>query len=156
MLGTRHAGTGQVHPLAQSVPLVHHPSKVEVGHRERCLGPDRALCQCVTRILSVALTDAIPVNCNVTKRPHPLALRPFVPELDAFVRHTHFNILHPILRLIALSLELPEEALVEKHTLEGQSEVTRMCILVPYSLPDSAYHSSIHEIVRHYISIHSI
>ncbi|KAF8546095.1 Clavaminate synthase-like protein [Imleria badia] len=55
------------------------------------------------------------INCNVTSRPVPQALRPFLPELDAFARHNHFNILYPILRLIALSLELQEEILVEKH-----------------------------------------
>ncbi|KAF8551423.1 Clavaminate synthase-like protein [Imleria badia] len=61
-------------------------------------------------------------NHNVTERPHPQALRPFMPELDAFARHNFFNILHPILRLIALGLELPEETLVEKHTFKGQSK----------------------------------
>ncbi|KAG1814752.1 uncharacterized protein BJ212DRAFT_1481937 [Suillus subaureus] len=77
------------------------------------------------------------INLNVTKRPHPTALRPFLPELDDFARHNHFNILHPILRsilprvprrcfslqapsygLIALRLELPEEVLVEKHNFD--------------------------------------
>jgi hypothetical protein len=42
------------------------------------------------------------VNFNVTKRPHPIALRPFLPELDDFARHNHFNILHPILRSVLL------------------------------------------------------
>jgi len=59
---------------------------------------------------------------NVTKLPHPQAVRPFLPELDAFSRHNHFKVLHPILRLIALSLELPEEALVEKHSFDGEGE----------------------------------
>ncbi|KAG6371462.1 hypothetical protein JVT61DRAFT_9489 [Boletus reticuloceps] len=58
------------------------------------------------------------------ERPHPQALRPFLPELDAFTRHNHFNILYLILRLIALSLELPEETLVEKHTFEGQAKTS--------------------------------
>ncbi|KAF8432736.1 hypothetical protein L210DRAFT_3711347 [Boletus edulis BED1] len=62
------------------------------------------------------------IHCDVTKRLHPQVLRSFLPELDAFARHNYFNILHPILRLIALSLELPEETLVEKHTFDGQSE----------------------------------
>jgi len=59
---------------------------------------------------------------DVTKIQHPQAVRPFLPELDAFARHNHFNILYPILRLIALSLELPEEALVEKHNFDGTGE----------------------------------
>ncbi|KAG2034748.1 hypothetical protein BDR03DRAFT_964412 [Suillus americanus] len=68
------------------------------------------------------------INLNVTKRPHPIALRPFLPEIDHFVHHNHFNILHPILRLIASSLELPEETLVEKHNFDrtGDTGVTFM------------------------------
>lgn len=66
------------------------------------------------------------LNRDVTQRPHPQALRPFLPELDAFARHNHFNVLHPILRLIALSLELPEEILVEKHNFDrvGKTAIT--------------------------------
>ncbi|KAG0702541.1 hypothetical protein DFH29DRAFT_982301 [Suillus ampliporus] len=48
-----------------------------------------------------------------------IALHPLLPEVDAFTRHNHFNIVHPILRLIALSFELPEEILVEKHKFDG-------------------------------------
>ncbi|KAF9220306.1 Clavaminate synthase-like protein [Gyrodon lividus] len=66
------------------------------------------------------------LNRIVTKCPHPQALRPFLPELDAFARHNHFNILHPILRLIALSLELPEETLVEKHSFDRHGETSGM------------------------------
>ncbi|KAG2362912.1 hypothetical protein BDR07DRAFT_1450951 [Suillus spraguei] len=64
------------------------------------------------------------INLNVTKRPHPTPIRPFLPELDEFARHNHFNILHPILRLIALSLELPEETLVEKHNFDRAGETS--------------------------------
>jgi isopenicillin N synthase-like dioxygenase len=64
------------------------------------------------------------INLDVAKRPHPTALRPFLPELDDFARHNHFNILHPILRLIALSLELPEETLVEKHNFDRTGETS--------------------------------
>ena len=49
-------------------------------------------------MLSVTLADVVQVNHDVTERPHPEALRPFLPELDGFARHNHFNILHPILR----------------------------------------------------------
>ncbi|KAI9568579.1 hypothetical protein HD554DRAFT_2259773 [Boletus coccyginus] len=73
---------------------------------------------------------ATQVNRNVTKRPHPQALRPFLPELDAFARHNHFNILHPILRIIALSLELPGETLVEKHIFEEECEAP-ICFYIP-------------------------
>ncbi|KAG2360663.1 hypothetical protein BDR07DRAFT_1377828 [Suillus spraguei] len=72
--------------------------------------------------------DNYAINIDVTKRPHPTALRPFIPELDDFARHNYFNILHPVLRLIALSLELPEETLVEKHSFDrtGDTAVTFM------------------------------
>jgi hypothetical protein len=42
------------------------------------------------------------VNLDITKRPHPTAVRPFLPEIDDFTRHNHFNILHPILRSVRL------------------------------------------------------
>jgi len=71
------------------------------------------------------------LNRIVTQRPHPQALRPFLPELDTFVRHNHFNILHPILRLIALSLELPEETLVEKHNFDRPGQ-TSVCFMKYY------------------------
>ena len=38
------------------------------------------------------------VNRIVTKREHPEPLRPFLPEIDAFARHNHHHVLHPILR----------------------------------------------------------
>ncbi|KAG6872258.1 hypothetical protein C0995_011517 [Termitomyces sp. Mi166 len=57
------------------------------------------------------------LHTDVSLKEHPEALRPFLPEIDAFMRHNHFNILLPLLRLLALGLELPEEAFVEKHTL---------------------------------------
>ncbi|KAG2364250.1 hypothetical protein BDR07DRAFT_1608275 [Suillus spraguei] len=68
--------------------------------------------------------DNYAINLNVARRPHPIALRPFLPELDDFARHNHFNILHPILRLVALSLELPEETLVDKHNFDRTGETT--------------------------------
>lgn len=42
------------------------------------------------------------VNRNVTKRQHPEALRPFLPEISAFAKFCHFNILFPILRYDSL------------------------------------------------------
>ncbi|PIL28627.1 hypothetical protein GSI_08669 [Ganoderma sinense ZZ0214-1] len=46
---------------------------------------------------------------------HPRALQPFLPEVHGFMEHNHFNVLHQILRLLALGLELPEETFVERH-----------------------------------------
>ena len=36
------------------------------------------------------------VNRDVRKRQHPEPLRPFLPEIEAFSRNNHENILHPI------------------------------------------------------------
>jgi len=52
--------------------------------------------------LSVTLAEVVQVNRKITKHPHPQALRPFLSELDAFARHNHFNILHPILRYVVI------------------------------------------------------
>ncbi|KAJ7581201.1 Clavaminate synthase-like protein [Mycena floridula] len=60
------------------------------------------------------------VNRDVTLRDHPTALKPLLPEISEFARHNHLNVLHPILKLLALGLELPEDALVDLH---GYSDV---------------------------------
>ncbi|KAF9238970.1 Clavaminate synthase-like protein [Melanogaster broomeanus] len=62
------------------------------------------------------------INRDVTKRDHPEAVRPFLPEIREFARFNHLNVLHPILRLIALSLELPEDALVNIHNDDAVGE----------------------------------
>ncbi|KAI6019153.1 hypothetical protein EDC04DRAFT_2576053 [Pisolithus marmoratus] len=80
--------------------------------------------------------DNYAMNFDVTQRPHPQALRPFLPELDAFARHNHFNVLHPILRLIALSLELPEETLVDKHNFDRAGKTSNDPPIVSYRRTD--------------------
>ncbi|KAF8557504.1 Clavaminate synthase-like protein [Imleria badia] len=62
------------------------------------------------------------INRDITKRGHPEAIRPFLPEIKEFGKFNHFNVLHPILRLIALSLELPEDALVNIHNYDAIGE----------------------------------
>ncbi|KAJ6552201.1 hypothetical protein DFH09DRAFT_1167358 [Mycena vulgaris] len=62
------------------------------------------------------------INRDIAKRQHPEAVRPFLGEIEAFARHTHFNVLHPILRLLALGLELPEDALVDMHGFSSVGE----------------------------------
>ncbi|KAN0094766.1 Clavaminate synthase-like protein [Tylopilus felleus] len=62
------------------------------------------------------------INRDITKREHPEALRPFLPEIKEFGKFNHLSVLHPILRLIALSLELPEEALVNIHNYDAIGE----------------------------------
>ncbi|KAF8153283.1 Clavaminate synthase-like protein [Crassisporium funariophilum] len=62
------------------------------------------------------------INRDVTKREHPLPLRPFLPELEAFARHNHENVLHPVLRLLALGMELPEDTFVDMHGYSAVGE----------------------------------
>ncbi|KAL0572717.1 hypothetical protein V5O48_009252 [Marasmius crinis-equi] len=62
------------------------------------------------------------INRDVTRRSHPEAIRPYIPEIDAFVRHNHFNVANTILRLLALGLELPEETFLEMHDFSKVSE----------------------------------
>ncbi|TBU25805.1 Clavaminate synthase-like protein [Dichomitus squalens] len=51
---------------------------------------------------------------------HPKALQPFLPEVRAFMEFCHFDILHPILRLLALGLELPEETFVNQNHYDAE------------------------------------
>ncbi|KAI0752457.1 Clavaminate synthase-like protein [Daedaleopsis nitida] len=53
---------------------------------------------------------------------YPKALRPFLPEIRAWTEHNHYNVLHPILRLLALGMELPEETLVNIHNFGSPGE----------------------------------
>ncbi|KAF4579728.1 hypothetical protein EYR40_000094 [Pleurotus pulmonarius] len=61
-------------------------------------------------------------NKDVYKREHPQPIRPFLPEIEAFSRHNHFNVVHPVLRLLALGLELDEEALVNMHGFDARGD----------------------------------
>ncbi|KAG6835985.1 hypothetical protein H0H93_012534 [Arthromyces matolae] len=42
-------------------------------------------------------------HTNVYAKEHPLALRPFLPEIDAFARHTHYNVMLPLLSRFSYS-----------------------------------------------------
>jgi len=61
------------------------------------------------------------INRNVNTRSHPEAVRPFLPEVQEFVRHNHIDVLHEIQRLLALGLELPEDTLVKLHNYEDKN-----------------------------------
>ncbi|KAH7915946.1 Clavaminate synthase-like protein [Hygrophoropsis aurantiaca] len=80
------------------------------------------------------------VNRDITKRAHPEALRPFLPEIKEFARHNHYDILHPILRLIALSLELPEDALVDIHRYDAVGETYGRSLNIPITVLSSAHY----------------
>ncbi|KAI0089616.1 hypothetical protein BDY19DRAFT_993195 [Irpex rosettiformis] len=61
------------------------------------------------------------INRDVTKRQHPEALRPFLPELSNFARKNH-DILHTVLRLLAIGLEIPEDTFVNQHGWDADGE----------------------------------
>lgn len=46
------------------------------------------------------------VTRDVTVKQHPQALRPFLPEIDEFIRFCHFKILHPLLRCVCIPPQL--------------------------------------------------
>ncbi|KAF9259642.1 Clavaminate synthase-like protein [Marasmius fiardii PR-910] len=62
------------------------------------------------------------INKDVTRRLHPNALQLFLPEIDAFARHNYFNVVHLILRLLAIGMELPENTFVKMHNWSKVSE----------------------------------
>ncbi|KAF9254439.1 Clavaminate synthase-like protein [Marasmius fiardii PR-910] len=68
------------------------------------------------------------INRDVNRRSHPQALRPYMNEIKAFAYHNHNKILAPILQLLALGLELPEDTLVREHdfNVPGESSVRFM------------------------------
>ncbi|KAG6897079.1 hypothetical protein C0992_004249 [Termitomyces sp. T32_za158] len=78
------------------------------------------------------------IHTDITAKEHPEILRPFLPEIDAFTRHNYFNVLLPLLRLLALGLELPEETFVEKHSFGSDlmDSATRMMKYHPRSSND--------------------
>ncbi|KAF9264431.1 Clavaminate synthase-like protein [Marasmius fiardii PR-910] len=62
------------------------------------------------------------LNRDITKREHPTALRSFLPEIQEFAKNNHYKVLHPILRLLALGLDLPENTFVDMHGFDSVGE----------------------------------
>ncbi|KAJ8457010.1 hypothetical protein ONZ51_g11780 [Trametes cubensis] len=59
---------------------------------------------------------------TILKQDHPKALQPFLPEVRTFAEYNHYNILHPILRLLARGMELPEDTFVDIHGFDNKGE----------------------------------
>ncbi|KAF9457901.1 Clavaminate synthase-like protein [Collybia nuda] len=66
--------------------------------------------------------EAYNLNRDVSMKEHPTALRPYLPEIEAFGKHYHFKVLYPILRLLAIGLELPEDTFIDIHGYKSVSE----------------------------------
>ncbi|KIY73903.1 Clavaminate synthase-like protein [Cylindrobasidium torrendii FP15055 ss-10] len=62
------------------------------------------------------------INKQVRNQEHPPALQPYIKELEHFTEHNHLKIVHPILRLLARGIGLPEEALVKQHQWKAPGE----------------------------------
>ncbi|KAK0219680.1 hypothetical protein EDD85DRAFT_864285 [Armillaria nabsnona] len=67
------------------------------------------------------------------KQEHPAALRPYSKYLDDFARHNHFNVVHPILKLLARGLELPEDTLIKQHQFDAEGESSSANLSFPRS-----------------------
>ncbi|PCH36841.1 Clavaminate synthase-like protein [Wolfiporia cocos MD-104 SS10] len=77
------------------------------------------------------------ITRDVTKRQHPKAMRPLLPEVEAFAKFNHHNVLHPILRLLALGMELPEDTFVNLHNYSAEGDTwVRMMKYFPRSEED--------------------
>ncbi|KZT29993.1 Clavaminate synthase-like protein [Neolentinus lepideus HHB14362 ss-1] len=63
------------------------------------------------------------INQDVYRQPLPPTLRPFLPEIEDFAKHCHVNVVHTVLRLLALGLEMPEDALISllRYNAPGES-----------------------------------
>ncbi|KAI0783194.1 Clavaminate synthase-like protein [Abortiporus biennis] len=75
-------------------------------------------------------------NRDVNKQPHPEIIRPLLPEIDAFAKHNHFDILFPILRLLAAGMELPEDTFINKHRFDAAGETSVRFMNYPRSEED--------------------
>ncbi|KAI0365420.1 Clavaminate synthase-like protein [Pilatotrama ljubarskyi] len=64
---------------------------------------------------------------------HPEVIKPFLPELRAFTEHNHFNVIHPLLRMLAQGMELPEETFVNLHNFENPSDASARTMNYPRS-----------------------
>ncbi|KII91589.1 hypothetical protein PLICRDRAFT_173417 [Plicaturopsis crispa FD-325 SS-3] len=66
------------------------------------------------------------INRDVTKRMHPHALRPFIPEIQAFAHHNHYNVLFPILSYPRTE---DEETKTKNVWLKGHTDIGGVTIL---------------------------
>ncbi|KAE9405499.1 Clavaminate synthase-like protein [Gymnopus androsaceus JB14] len=80
------------------------------------------------------------IHRDISRRAHPEALRPLLPEIRQLAHHSHMNVLSPILRLMALGLELPEDTLLNIHRWETDSETYSKSRYLPRLVRYMKYH----------------
>ncbi|KAA1467556.1 Clavaminate synthase-like protein [Dentipellis sp. KUC8613] len=61
------------------------------------------------------------INREVNLKQHPSALRPFLPEIQDFIRFNHEGVIHELTKLLALGLELPEDTLSNVHSFNEKN-----------------------------------
>ncbi|KAI1783428.1 hypothetical protein LXA43DRAFT_1102525 [Ganoderma leucocontextum] len=58
---------------------------------------------------------------------HPKALQPVLPEIRAFAKHNHFTVLFPVLRSLAVGMELPpEDPFVKNHSFDAKGDLRQI------------------------------
>ncbi|CCM01371.1 uncharacterized protein FIBRA_03421 [Fibroporia radiculosa] len=62
------------------------------------------------------------INRDITRKQHPEVLRPLLPEIGAFAKFNHVEILHKLLRLYAIGLEIPEDTFINQHNYSALGE----------------------------------
>ncbi|THH28315.1 hypothetical protein EUX98_g5880 [Antrodiella citrinella] len=62
------------------------------------------------------------MNKNLQRKDHPEALRPYLGQLHEFIKHNHFNILHPLLKLLALGMGIQEDIFIPFHNFDARGE----------------------------------
>ena len=92
------------------------------------------------------------IHHSIFSQQHPKALQPFLSEMRAFTEHNHYNVLHPILwsvpivtdisdvplmrkpgtSLLALGLELPEDAFTDMFDFDAAGETYGSCSSYPF------------------------
>ncbi|KAJ3572266.1 hypothetical protein NP233_g3195 [Leucocoprinus birnbaumii] len=74
---------------------------------------------------------------DILTKEHPQPLRPFVSEIDAFMKEAHSRIFNNLMRIIAMSLGLDEEHFIKMHDHSAHAETfLRFVKYFPHSEDD--------------------
>ncbi|TCD61508.1 hypothetical protein EIP91_008305 [Steccherinum ochraceum] len=62
------------------------------------------------------------MNKNLQRKDHPNALKPYLSEVQEFIKYNHFNILFPLLKLLALGMGFDENTFIPLHNFDATGE----------------------------------